>query len=290
MQIRILPFILYMVLNAWSQDLPLDTAQQQNADTTKSGNVVRDTTVFPSDSTPMTSPEPLVEKVDSTPSVQNQIASEQSSNSVIEATSSSIPSKPKRRIINVAVLDITGSSQDFKADDLIAIASRFETELTKTGKVLVLERRNMDLILQEQGFQQSGACNSSECQVQMGELLGVDRIINGSISKVDKLYTLNLKMIDVESGKNILSHAIDIRGSMEDVLRGGCYELAQIFSGLKQPTNDHTVLTAEKRSLWPWIVGGVGIAAIGGGVILFLNSNKNTSNEKSRTIDNWSDQ
>ena len=173
---------------------------------------------------------------------------------------------------NVAVLDISGNFKDFSREDLSAIAGRFETELSKTGQLQVLERRNMDLILQEQGFQQSGACNSSECQVQVGQLLGVDRIITGTLTKVDKLYTLNLKMVDVGSGQNALSHALDIRGSLEDVMRGGCYEMAQIFAGLKKPTDSHTVLTAENGPVWPWIVGGVALLGIGTGVYVYLQS------------------
>lgn len=177
--------------------------------------------------------------------------------------------------LNVAVLDITGSFKDFTREDLAAIAGRFETELAKTGSVQVLERRSMDLILQEQGFQQSGACNTSECQVQVGQLLGVDRIVNGTLTKVGTLYTLNLKMVDVGSGQNILSHALDIRGSLEDVMRGGCYEMALIFSGLKKPAEEHSVLTAEKGSVWPWIIGGVALVGLGvGGTILYVNQGK----------------
>ena len=153
------------------------------------------------------------------------------------------------QVLHVAVLAIAGSTKDFSKEELDAVTSRFETELMNTGKLIVLERRNMDMILQEQGFQQTGACNSSECQVQVGQLLGVDRIITGSITKVEKLYTVNLKMVNVENGQNEMSQAIDIRGTMEDVMRGGCYELAQIFSGLKKPTSEHSVLTAEKASV-----------------------------------------
>jgi len=187
---------------------------------------------------------------------------------------------------NVAVLDITGSFKDFTREDLSAIASRFETELQKTGKVQVLERRNMDLILQEQGFQQSGACNSSECQVEVGQLLGVDRIITGSITKVDKLYTLNMKMVDVGSGQNQISHALDIRGSLEDVLRGGCYEMAQIFAGLKKPEDSHTVLTAEKSSVWPWVVGGLGVVGAGIATWAILTQSDGASDDTKCSIVN----
>lgn len=171
------------------------------------------------------------------------------------------------KIPNVAVLDVEGSLNTFSREDLAAITARFETELAKTNQVRLLERRNMDLILQEQGFQQSGACNSAECQVQMGQLLGVDRIITGSISKMKNLYTLNLKMVDVENGQNLRSYALDIRGGLDVVLRGGCYEMAQVFAGLKQPKEGHQVLSEERR-IWPWVLGSS--LAIGGLAVAVL--------------------
>ena len=131
----------------------------------------------------------------------------------ISADSSHITPSSSLSVLNVAVLDLTGSFKDFNRDDLAAITSRFETELMKTEKVKVLERRNMDLILQEQGFQQSGACNTSECQVQVGQLLGVDRIITGSLTQVGKLYTMNLKGTSInsfaigKSSENMLAEA-----------------------------------------------------------------------------------
>jgi hypothetical protein len=167
---------------------------------------------------------------------------------------------------NVAVLDVTGSLKDFTREELMAVTSRLETEIMKTEQYQVLERRNMDMILQEQGFQQTGACNSSECQVEIGQLLGVEKLITGSITKVNDVITLNLKRISVESGANERSHALDIRGELETVLMGGCYEMAQIITDLKTPENTHTVLTAES-SLWKWITGGVLVA---GGVVTTL--------------------
>ncbi|HSQ41124.1 MAG TPA: CsgG/HfaB family protein [Fibrobacteraceae bacterium] len=180
-----------------------------------------------------------------------------------------------RRKPNVAILEFTGSYKVFSREEIQSITNRFETELMKTDSFVVLERRNMDAILQEQGFQQTGACNSAECQVQVGQLLGVDRILTGEVSKVGDIISLNIKMVDVEKGNNLLSHVIDIKGELQDVLRGGCYEMAQIFSGQKKPENERSVLTAEKSSVWPWIIGGVAIVGLGvGGTILYLNMNK----------------
>jgi len=199
-------------------------------------------------------------------------------------TSQPMDNKVKSSIASVAVLNLSGNSKDFSSADLEAITSRFETELMATGKVQVLERRNMDLILKEQGFQQTGACNSSECQVQVGQLLGVDKIITGSLNKVDKLYTINLKMVNVENGQNVMSYALDIRGSMEDVIRGGCFEMAQIFAGLKKPTSDHSVLSAEHTLVWPWIVGAVAVAAGAVTTVVILNQGTTKDTKKDAVI------
>ena len=191
-------------------------------------------------------------------------------------------SSPVANLPNVAVLDFDGSKDVFKKEELQAITTRFETELMKLGVFQVLERRNMDDILKEQGFQQSGACNTSECQVQIGQLLGVERIINGTVTKVKDVITLNVKMVDVGSGKNLMSHALDIQGDLDLVLRGGCYEMAQIIGGKKKPDDSHTVLTAQKASIWPWVIGGV--VVVGGGAATYLILNKKTAKVDSYDI------
>jgi curli biogenesis system outer membrane secretion channel CsgG len=59
---------------------------------------------------------------------------------------------------------------EFKADAGVetSLVSSLEniltTELVKTGRFDVLERRNIDVILQEQSFQNSG-CTESSCAV-----------------------------------------------------------------------------------------------------------------------------
>jgi len=106
--------------------------------------------------------------------------------------------------------------------------------------------------------------------------LGVDRIITGEVSKVGSIISLNIKMVNVEEGNNMLSHVIDIKGEMQDVLRGGCFEMAQIFSGRKKTEGERSILTVEKSRVWPWVVGGVAFVGLGvGGTILFLTMNKN---------------
>ena len=70
--------------------------------------------------------------------------------------------------VQIAVLDLTGESPDVR-QEVRTISDRLESELIKTGAFRLLERRRIHGILQEQGFQESGECHESSCQVQMGQ-------------------------------------------------------------------------------------------------------------------------
>jgi len=189
------------------------------------------------------------------------------------------------RLPRIAILELTSGSPQVGSGDLSALSSRLETEFQKTERFQVLERRNVAAILREQGFQQSGACGS-DCQVQVGQMLGVERIVVGEVTKVDKLLTLNLKMVDVGTGANVRSHALDIKGGMDALLRGGAWEMAQIFSGKKVPASDHSVLTTEKQRVWPWIVAGtVVVAGATVAVVYLLSQSQSSSDGEKKPVD-----
>jgi hypothetical protein len=103
------------------------------------------------------------------------------------------PSGTPRRI---AILDIRSDGCDAS---LARFASeRLSEKVYGTGKFTLVEREQMEVILKEQGFQQSG-CTEVECAVKVGKLLSVDKMILGSLGCVDG-YNLSVRMIDVESG------------------------------------------------------------------------------------------
>lgn len=181
-----------------------------------------------------------------------------------------------RSIPNLAVLSLSGNS-GVSAEDLQAVTSRLESELMRTGAFRVLERRNIDAILREQGFQQSGACNTSECQVEVGQILGVERIASGEITRMGKLWSLTVREVDVGTSALIVSHVLDIEGSLETVLRGGCPMMADILSGKTRPTESRTILQ-EKRSMpWLWIAGGAVIASGGIAAAILLSRDDQSS-------------
>jgi hypothetical protein len=102
--------------------------------------------------------------------------------------------------------------------DADLLTDRLNAELFKTGIVNIIERAQMTEILKEQGFQQSGACTDNECIVQMGQMLGVEMMVYGSVGQMGSMYLVNLRTIDVATGqmKNVVSE--DIPGTIEDVV------------------------------------------------------------------------
>lgn len=58
----------------------------------------------------------------------------------------------------------------------------------------------MSMILEEQAFQMTG-CTTQECAVKMGELLNVQKIVIGILTKLADVYFVTISIIDVETGE-----------------------------------------------------------------------------------------
>jgi formylglycine-generating enzyme required for sulfatase activity len=109
--------------------------------------------------------------------------------------------KPKQKLMAsyIAVFDFERTSKVDK-DIVRPLTESIRRELVMSGKYEVIDRGNMNKILSEQKLQLSG-CVSGQCIVEAGQILGVGKIITGSVSKVGKTYYLTLSLINIETGK-----------------------------------------------------------------------------------------
>jgi TolB-like protein len=123
----------------------------------------------------------------------------------------------------IAVMKFEGSG----VDEITSknITDRFSYELSKTHRFDIVEREMMDKILEEQKFQASG-CVADECAVEIGQLIGVSQIVAGSISKIEDFYSLNIKLIDVATGKIIYQDMDDHEGKVTDFIKGTIKNIA----------------------------------------------------------------
>jgi TolB-like protein len=98
----------------------------------------------------------------------------------------------------IAIIDLEGVGADINQ---CSIASdKIRNILLKSAIFKVMERDMMQEILREQGFQQTGACNSTSCIVEAGQLLGVRYLLAGRLSRTEGLIAISLRVIDVKTG------------------------------------------------------------------------------------------
>ncbi|MBT7013512.1 MAG: hypothetical protein HN962_01035 [Actinobacteria bacterium] len=126
----------------------------------------------------------------------------------------------------IAVVDFTGNS--VSDDDCRALTDRLRTELFNTKHYKVIEREMMEEIMEEQKFQNSG-CVTDVCIVKIGEMIGVGKIVGGSISKVGRTYSISSRIVSVETGKILKGATYDYKGEIDELLTIGmkmvAYEL-----------------------------------------------------------------
>lgn len=119
--------------------------------------------------------------------------------------------------MKIAVLDF-GSTGGISLEESITLTNRLRSMLVKTDALIVLERGKMEEILSEQGFQQTG-CTSTECAVEVGKLLNVQKMVSGSIGKLGQTYTIDLSLIDVKTAEIEQSFVRDYKGEIDGLLR-----------------------------------------------------------------------
>jgi len=121
-------------------------------------------------------------------------------------------------LVNIAILELEG--KNVPQTEASILSDKLRVELYKTNKFKIIERGQMDEILAEQGFQQTG-CFSDECIVEVGRLIGVEQIIAGSIGKVGDIYFISIRLISITEGTVINNVEEMVEGTINEVLKTG---------------------------------------------------------------------
>ena len=115
----------------------------------------------------------------------------------------------------VAILDFEG--RGISQMEAQTLTDRLMSEMVNTNAVIMVERNQMEEIMQEQGFQQSG-CTTSECAAEVGALLVVQNMVSGSFGKLGNSYTIDAKLFSVSTGGTIRSVSKTYKGEVDGLL------------------------------------------------------------------------
>jgi hypothetical protein len=150
--------------------------------------------------------------------------------------------------------------------EAVSLTDALRSEIGKTGKYQVMERTQMDDILKEQGFQNSGACDETSCVIEMGKILAVSHMVMGNIGMVGETYSVSVRLVAVGTGKIIASYTENHKGSRDGLLTRIIPILAQKLAGTYQPMKNHTG--------W-WIAGALVVATAIVVPVMMLTRNSN---------------
>ncbi len=169
----------------------------------------------------------------------------------------------------VAVLPFTG--EDIDPGKLSEATRNFQSQLSSTDSFRIAPRHQVDALVRDSLSADSAACDNNDCSVRIGRMLGVQSVFTGIVSQEVETWRLEVSRTDVQSGKTTFDHLIEIYGSFDDLAGRGCYRMARMASGRESSENNYTVLDGGGGGhVWPWIVGGIALAAGGATAAVLL--------------------
>jgi len=135
---------------------------------------------------------------------------------IVSPPPAALPTATPETRLNIAVADL--QADGVSSADASVIANLLRGELVKTNVFNVIEKQNMEKVLSEQAFQQTG-CTTQECAIKLGKLLNVQRIVVGSFGKLLSRYFINVRVVNVETGK--VTYADEAKGETVDAIEAG---------------------------------------------------------------------
>ncbi len=150
--------------------------------------------------------------------------------------------------MTIAVYSLT-SNNVISEEEAQILTNHLRASVINYPQYNLLDRSQMNEILKEQGFQQSG-CTSNECVIEAGQLLGVQKMLTGSVGKFGKLFTIELRIIDVETGRIELTATHNFQGELEKLLTDAIPAALEKLLGspvINQLPDNVTSLTIESR-------------------------------------------
>ncbi|MCH7663474.1 MAG: PEGA domain-containing protein [Chloroflexi bacterium] len=139
----------------------------------------------------------------------------------------------------LAVLDFDGIG--LTDTEVATLTNRLRTNMNQLGTYRVIERGRMINTFSKQNFQMSG-CLSDDCALEAGRLLGAQFVMSGSIGKVGRAWSIEMRVIQVDSAAVIKTASYATRGNAEIFLNEGLAAAARKISGVSISDSDPAIV------------------------------------------------
>ena len=117
----------------------------------------------------------------------------------------------------IAVLNFSSPSEQFSA----YVLEELSDQLVNGRRLVVVDRRELELIRQEENFQMSGEVSYESAQA-IGKKLGAQLIVSGSLTAMGNAYRFRIRVLNVESAAIEASFPADLNTREEKRQRQRC--------------------------------------------------------------------
>jgi TolB-like protein len=151
--------------------------------------------------------------------------------------------KAKHQSFAVFALKPTGLTPETAAN----LTHVLSTEVKGIDGATVVSRDDIAAMLQLQAARQKTGCDDPSCMSEIGNALGVDRLITGDAGKVGSLYLVNLRLIDVRQGvvENRVTESFE--GNEEQLLRSVRFATRNLL-GISEPAKGDMAITSSQNA------------------------------------------
>jgi hypothetical protein len=81
------------------------------------------------------------------------------------------------------------------------ISDGIRAEMRHLSVYELIDPATIQSVLRDQNMGNSSECNQNSCAIQIGQILGADRVAMGSISLIDGTYSVNIRTIEINTGR-----------------------------------------------------------------------------------------
>ena len=118
---------------------------------------------------------------------------------------------------SIAIIDFNVIS--IEKSNAIALTERLRSEIIQLNQFVVLERSAIQTILDEQKFQSSGIVDNNSA-AEIGKVIGAKYVLIGTVSKIGKTYSVDSRLINVETATSIRGADFTHKGEIDGLIEG----------------------------------------------------------------------
>ncbi|MCX7822635.1 MAG: FlgO family outer membrane protein [Syntrophobacterales bacterium] len=165
-------------------------------------------------------------------SISQEISREASRGQVALTTNEKTVEPPKESI-KLAILELDFLDRSGRQDPMGRMISEFLTTASvDSGRFSIVERSLLEKVMKELELGQSGIVEEGKAR-EIGKMVGAGAILTGSVSRLGNTMRIDIRLIDVESGK-IMAAANEItEGDLQSLSRACNILVQRIIAKLK---------------------------------------------------------